>query len=215
MSYWILTIKPTLILIAAIAWWFRRHGFAPRSGLLGAQLIIAAVVEVYAHYLASLHRPNLWLYDLYVPVEFTLLLAYVHGQLSRSWQRRAVLPVWLLVAATYAADLRANFPDGFVSAAYITGSLVLVAAFLALLYDLALRVDVALFRQPLFYSHLGMALFFAGMVPLLGLWNQITDEDDRSAANLFIANHVFFAIRYGSIVVACAMPAIRDRTGPV
>ncbi len=168
-------------------------------------MLVAFIVESYAVYCAELRIPNLWLYDLYVPVEFTLLLGYVHGQLTQPWQRRSILPAWLILAVACALDLHAKYPEGFVSGAYITGSLVLVAAFLALLYDLALRVDVALHRQPLFWAHLGMALFFSGMVPLLGLWNKLVQENAHLAADLYTANHALFALRYGGILIACVV----------
>ncbi|MBK8340430.1 MAG: hypothetical protein IPK99_10765 [Flavobacteriales bacterium] len=42
--------------------------------LLGAQLWVALVVEVLGTALSLMHAPNAWLYDLYVVVEFLLLL---------------------------------------------------------------------------------------------------------------------------------------------
>lgn len=205
MNHWMTILKPMLLIVATALWWSRRHRFAPRTWMLGAQLCIASLMECYAAFLSAQHRLNLWVYDLYAPLEYTLLLAYVHAHLSRRWHRLVVLPAWLLVMGAYTMDLRAHYPDGFVSGAYITGSLVLVIAFLTLLYDLALQVEVAMYRQPLFWSGLGMVLFFAGMVPVMGLWNRLTEEDEGLASDLYTANDVLFLLRYGGIVAACAV----------
>lgn len=210
MNTWLLALKPALVGLALIAWWFRRRRFGPRSFLLGAQLAIATAVESRALYLSAHHIPNLWLYDLYVPVEFVLLLGYVAGRLPQRWQRSMVGPTLLLMAVAYGADLKMRYPGGFVSGAFICGSLILVAALLVLLYDLALRVDRALVHQPLFWTFLGLVLFFSGMVPVLGLLNQLNDEDAGLMKTLFLANHVLFALRYGALVIACAIADSRS-----
>jgi hypothetical protein len=204
-NFLITLLKPVLILVALICWWRHRSRFAPRSGWLGLQLAMALVDETYGSSLAVRVLPNLWWYDLYVPVEFAILLVYVHGHLKKGWQRTAVWPAAAVLAVAYAMDLRATYPEGFVSRAYILGSLVIVAALLALLYDLALRMDRALHVQPMFWAFLGMVLFFAGMVPLLGLWNQLTLESPGLAHELYAANHVLFLLRYGGVIVACAI----------
>jgi ABC-type long-subunit fatty acid transport system fused permease/ATPase subunit len=205
MNLLITLLKPVLVLLALICWWRHRSRFAPRSGWLGLQLAVALVDESYASMLNVRVLPNLWWYDLYVPVEFGLLLGYTHGHLKQRWQRAAVWPAAVLLAVAYAIDLHSTYPTGFVSRAYILGSLVITAALLALLYDLALRTDRALHAQPLFWAFLGMVLFFAGMVPLLGLWNQLTSESPRLAHELYTANHVLFLLRYGGVIVACAI----------
>lgn len=214
MNTWLLALKPALVGLALIAWWFRRRRFGPRSFLLGAQLAIATAVESRALFLSAHHIPNLWLYDLYVPAEFVLLLGYVAGRLPQRWQRSLVWPTLLLMAVAYGVDLKMRYPGGFVSGAFICGSLVLVAALLVLLYDLALRVDRALVHQPLFWTFLGLVLFFSGMVPVLGLLNQLNDEDAGLMKTLFHANHVLFALRYGALVIACAIadPRSGNRT---
>lgn len=213
MATWFMALKPALVGVALVAWWMRCQRFKPLSGLFGVQLFLAFIVESCATGLFAMRASNLWAYDLYVPVEFALLLFYVHGHLPHRWQRRYMWPALVAVGTAYVWDLVLHYPAGFVSAAYIAGSLVLVAALLAVVYELALRVDEPLYRQPLFWSHLGMALFFAGMVPLLGTWNLLQTEDAEMVSRLYIANHVLFALRYGGVVVACAVSVRKLQAG--
>lgn len=201
-----LLLKPALVLVASAAWWRERKRFAPRSWALGVQLIAGCIAESYGCYLSLSEQRNLWWYDLYAPVELGLLLLYAHAHFRHRWQRLVLLPTAAGLAVIYTLDMRASYPLGFVSAAYICGALVLVGAYMSLVYELALRVDRVLYRQPLFWVHLGVAFFFAGMVPLLGLWNQLTEGDIGLARRLFIANDVLFTLRYGSVILACAIP---------
>jgi hypothetical protein len=197
--------KPLLVLLALLAWWRMRIRFAPGAHLLVLQLLLALVAEAAGSATAELGVRNLWVYDLYVPLEFALLWAYVRTQLDETIAPWAWWVGLVVVVAAYVAELATVFPDGFASRAYILGSALLAGGLLLVLYRLAKGSDLPLLRQPVFWSHFGMAIFFVGMIPVLGMWNMLTSVDRATSETLYIFNHVLFAARYGGVLVACAV----------
>lgn len=203
-------LKPTLILVALALWSWRRARFGARTALLGGQLVVALLAEAYGGYAAAHGIHNIWMYDLYVPVEFGLLAGYVGAQMKRWWKTKALAVLAVLFVLVYALELRAAMPEQFVSRSYMLSSIILGLAFIAVLYDMSDQVDIPLQRSPRFWAYLGMVAFFLGSIPLLGLWNVITLKAPQSAPRLYAINHVLFTLRYGLIIVAAVIPS-RDR----
>jgi hypothetical protein len=197
--------KPLLVLLALLAWWRMRSRFEPGAHLLGLHLLLAFVAEAAGSATAEMGVRNLWVYDLYVPLEFVLLWAYVRAQLGVSSNPWAWWAGLVVVVAAYAVELATAFPDAFASRAYILGSALLAGGLLLVLYRLAKGADRPLLRQPVFWSHFGMAIFFVGMIPVLGMWNMLTSVDRETSETLYTFNHVLFAARYGGVLVACAV----------
>ncbi len=191
------TLKPVLVTATAVLWWSRAHGRNAGFQCLGLQLLVSAVVEAFGGYAAISGMRNLWWYDLYVPIEFGLLAAFALSSMPGVR--------WLVTAGAacffglYAMDMRRVYPSGFVSIAYAFGSLILAAAFMTHLVRMATRVEVDLKRSTHFWIYLGHVLFFAGTLPLLGLWNTLLANDREASIALYIINHVLFTLRYGLI----------------
>lgn len=207
-----IVVKCTLPLAAMVACLFRRDLFSWRAYPLAAQLLLAGCVEALAGYLAAAQAPNLWLYDLYVPIELVLLSAVALPAIG-SKAALYIIGTWVLACLViYAGEVGGAMAEGlFVSTTYTVGSLCIVVQFTLLLVVLSLNATAPLQGQALFWCYLGHVFFFAGMLPLLSLLNALNARNSLLADDLYVVNDVLHLARYGMI----AIPLLVFRQGTV
>jgi len=196
-----------LILSVALALTFALRIPAPRGPFfrrLLALLIVALAVEIYGAITGSLNIPNVVVYNIYVAVEFTILMDLV--RLIRPRWRTVLL---VITAAGLASLVYSAIATGPTRRLATEGLLVIgvlsSGVFLCLLVDMARAVAVPLWQVPAFWLFTGALLYFGGTVPILGAWLSMTLLDKDLANTMYVIVRTLAIVRYLLAAIACWM----------
>jgi hypothetical protein len=194
--------KLIALAVAIVACWWQRKRMKPASGFILLLLVAEFALEVLAIQQAYSSGSNMWVYNIDLPVEFALLsiCAWMY------WPHR-VYRCWLLIgglvfAAVYAWEAPKMFPEnGFVQWSYLLGSLLIIGAFSALLFRMALSNDQPPVRDPIFWFGFSTVFFFGGMIPLMGLFTIMNERDQALLDKLYTINDVLFHLRFALVAL--------------
>lgn len=200
-------LKLLLIPAALLVWARIRTRPEPWVHWAGAQLIAALLVESAARALVVSGNPNLWAYNLYMPIEFgTLTLMLVHVPRADRRRTRLSLLAALLFLLVLGWELSRNWmtglPQEFLSMTLICGGLLL--SFLAMFAGLALAdVDVdPQVERAAWWMLASVALYFTSSTPVFGLIKHFVRTDPDKAMALALVNDLLFVIRYTFMAIA-------------
>lgn len=183
---------------AVVAW---RRLPPPRTTalrLLGVQLCVALVVEVLGTVLSLNHAPNAWLYDLYIVVEFILLLGMAHALHLLPYRTTWILACAFLVLVSLEV-FRLRDTDALVVMSASLSALTLTGLYLRLLWQRAERVRGPLFRDQLFWTGLGHVIFFGAMTPVVAPMDLLIATDPFLASSLYYLLQFLCCVRYFAI----------------
>lgn len=146
---------------------------------------------------------NAWLYNLYVPIEFYILLIMAQHLLKHRLSAVFIALVGLLYAVILIREIGQS--DGSTllytrSTLLAFGSVTLLYA--ALLVDLAERTKTVLWKDQRFWVYLSVFLFMGPAIPYVGMMNEVYHRDPDLAFNLFLILDLLFLLRYGAAIVA-------------
>ena len=190
----------TLIMLAVMILAFVAVLRVPRgrwslTGLVGLLTGLAIAVEVGARFLVLSGSSNNILYNVFIPLEFLLVLLLLYRVRPR-WRAFWVAgaSVGLLGAGlSYGLGLSNDF---LIVEAALLVSLILGIGLMAVLWDLANTSDRSLAQLPSFWLFMGLLLYFGGMTPVLVLIRFIFDQDQALAGRLWQIAPVLCVIRY-------------------
>lgn len=170
-------------------------------------LVVAALVVELAGYVMSRNGVrNLWLYDLYLPLEFVLVL-WVSCVLWPMPKRGLLFGIGLGVyAAACAYDLfYLKGALGRISAvSFLTAAMLLVPLLFASLVRVANSPERSLLADPYVWVLLALMVYFAGLVPCIAFFNLFLKRNDYAAVNEVITVvQVLFVLRSALTTVAC------------
>lgn len=205
--------KQIILLGALTCWLLSRYAFSWPGVVLTSHLLAAAVVECWAHHLASQGIHNLWLYNLGGVAEFVTLAVFLSiffGQRWRWWILGGGLALYVLVQII--ERVKATSPDEFLNLSAITGAALLASASAFLLYKLANDELIALGSRPEFLLFSSMALYYGGMIPLMGLLGVMTDRNEELTDRIYAINDVLFVASNALIIFASIRFRIRGAT---
>ncbi|MBL7951131.1 MAG: hypothetical protein JNM62_05375 [Flavobacteriales bacterium] len=212
-SIWgyIALFKCTLVLTSLVFWLVSRRMLGAGATWLGLQLLAAVCAEGIATWLSFQSTNNMRVYDVYLVVEFPLLLLFT----TQSWKQPQRTGALVVCALCYAFVLVQEFPHAwveqeFLAAGYAVGGSLLVMLAIISLFQLALRSHAPIARVPAAWMLLGIAIFFGGSIPLMGLTNVLIEREVPWAPNMYFINDALFTLRYGSVIIA-AMMCLRTR----
>lgn len=183
---------------AVVAW---RRVAPPRSTalrLLGAQLWVALVVEVLGTALSLCGASNAWLYDLYIAVEFVLLLSMAHALQLLPYRTTWVLACAFLVLVGLEV-LRSPDTDRFLVISASLSALALTGLYLRLLWQRAERVRGPLLQDQHFWTGLGHVIFFGAMTPVVAPMDLLIATDPFLASSLYYLLQLLCCVRYWAI----------------
>jgi len=175
-----------LISIALILSWLlvkrRQKQFLPLSVLMAVTL----TVEVTAHLLIVERIAFDWLYHLYCPVEFALLVLYLRNSIISSRLRRITL--YCIVVFAFVSLAFSTFLYGFKSipgANIGTGSVLLVSLCTYVLFNLNAEDERPIFLLTNFWICAGLLLFFGVCTFFFGIYKPLFDLNAGDAYRLF------------------------------
>lgn len=205
----------TYILIGAMALalinWLRTSRSAGRPGpWIGAIIISALVVEVAGLGLAINARPNTVLYNLHAPVEFALFMRLVHLRLPRlgRWIVTSVIAAVLVMCANqwwYHGQVFLLVEGMIMLAVMATIWSALV------LWNMAQVSQQALWRAPLFWFFMGCMIYFAGIVPFVGMMRLLYQNDPALTRLLYHIIITVAVVRYLFTAWACHLASMQQR----
>lgn len=169
-----------------------------------ALILLAIGVELIGLLTSQLGIRNAIMYNLYVMIEFSIMLSLVRLIRPR-W--RTVL--WLVGVLGICAMVVALSRVGATRELALEGILVIgflsSAVYLWLLVHLAGDSQERLDRTPSFWIFIGALVYFGGMIPIIGTWRYIGDLDIELSKALYWIVIVLAIIRYSCSIVACTI----------
>lgn len=160
------------------------------------QIFVAIIVESYGRYLVvKIHAPNLWLFNIYMIIEF-LLISSAGILLNRKYKDFFIsmvvcgIAVWSIEIFRQGIFVLANW-------FYLSASFLIVLIYLGiLLQSRTIFNSNKIASQPLFWLCLSTLIFFCCYLPYKGLENIILTEYPTIAKDMFKINLGLNVIRY-------------------
>lgn len=213
MAHSIALLKFILLLLTFWSWYRVRARLGPTSLALGLQLALAAIVEGVCGWLMSRNIPNLFIYNVAVPLEFLLLMIYARAFVGPSRLKDVQLVLSSVVFGLALIEILVRvFCPGFVGVTYMSGALVISMVFTYVLFKLASNPLERIASAPAFWIALGTAVFYCGSMPVVGLINALNMGDHHSASELYTINDVLFGIRYVLLIHAFRLAFVLRRS---
>ncbi len=163
-------------------------------------MAVASATESLAAILSLNGIFNQWLYNLYFPIEFMMLVLLSLRTLAVS---RAFGITLLLGSGFVVGELIETLTgSGFGTMAtttYIIGGAILCALSVAGLFKLANTTEARLRHHPLFWVLLATVLWFGGCIPLTGVLNYLEARDHDLTLNLYRVVQALCIVRYATM----------------
>lgn len=121
-----------------------------------------------------LHKPYLWIYHLYIPIEFSLYSIYFLLVTQSAFQRRIIqlaVVAFILVSLSY--SWKVNF-EGFPGLIYNLEGLFLIWWSITQLFTINISMDVPIIRLPVFWICFGILLFHSGIFFVNFVYNHLS-----------------------------------------
>lgn len=151
---------------------------------------------------------NIWLYDLYLPWEFALVLLIACATLPvRTW--RIVMVAGLIVyGAACVHDLRDQVTLGALSRlsamSFLLSAVLLVPLLFMALVRAANSPERSLLHDPYVWVLLALMAYFAGLVPCIAFFNHFLKQGNMDAMDSVITVvQALFVLRSALTAVAC------------
>ncbi|MFA6150153.1 MAG: hypothetical protein WC716_02455 [Chitinophagaceae bacterium] len=144
------------------------------SRLIAVQVCIAFLVEFLGWQMRLHLQRNTWLYNCYMPVEFSLLFIA-----TRQHFKSRIL-AWLLVLLVFywscwCAEIYYQSIHVFAVKTYVIGALILLVSYFFVLYKSAWN-RMSLFKQSQFWFAIGVILFFGCNIPFFSMYDYIVEN---------------------------------------
>jgi hypothetical protein len=171
------------------------------SRLIAVQVFISCLVEL-AGWQFRLHgQKNIWLYNCYMLVEFTLLFVATSLHFRKSLHPRMIATL-ILYWSCWSFEIWYNRISTFAVHTYVIGAIILMVCYFIVLYKSAWSRN-SLFNQSLFWFAIGVLLFFGCSIPYLSMYDYIAENSSRHQLEL-LANlmKLLAQFRYLCTVIA-------------
>lgn len=196
--------KEVFLLASVVVWVLAARTASERWGpWLGAQLIIALVVESLASISGYHGLNNHTLYNAYMVLEFIL----INGMLVRS-RTNGSIPKWIMIAGCIAYlsaliwNIVVSYPDpGLWTTTLIIGGSLLGIHAAHVLFHMANDGQRRLLSTPVFWVVLAVMVYFFTFIPVFGLYNYLTSHSEELANRVYRTNDLLFVLRYGLTLV--------------
>jgi len=199
-----------VMLVALIACWRVPSGGWRLRNVLLASISLGLATEVLARLVNHMATLNSIVYNLFLPLEFLLLLWLVNRFRPR-WRNSlvaaAVLGCLVMLVVGFLQD-----PMQFILVEPILLiSAIMTIVLMAALWSLANTSEEPLQKVPEFWLFMGLLIYFGGMVPCVGMIRFVFRQDADLAARLVLVLPLLCIARYAFTTAACLMQARRTR----
>ncbi len=147
--------------------------------LLGLQCVIAFMVEITGVIMRQNHYPNVWLFNIYLPIDFILLLGAAHFSFQNGNLTIYLKTTLVLLCIIWISEIVVKSLNIFAVITFLFEALSITIAFLAVLYATALTHLGPFTKQPLFWISIGLITFYGCNVPyflMLGTINKVCSQ---------------------------------------
>jgi|GEM_PF-1243620 len=176
------------------------------------QVFVALLCECYAKYLVvsfnhssinNLHiYNNTWVFNIYMLIEFILLSLAGRLLLGTKLFRIGIPVVIVLQTILWGVNIYVKGMNQFASWSFICGSIIIVAIYIAILFQHSLFTKQNILTQPVFWLCMSVILFFGCDVPYWGLHNYLDSKNLSLDRKLFIINYILNFVRYPLVAVS-------------
>lgn len=209
----------TLVLIVLLSICLALWGIAGRGGddippAFAAQLVVALFFETITGAWMYAGWNNHWIYNLYFPLEFACLMAFVLPLIPEPQRLHAGIPAIALYGAVLITELA--FRGGiavYANVTYVVEAFILCILHVWALFRLALAEERPLGRVPLFWLLLSGALWFGASIPYNGLMHYLEQRDPEMAYAFGDINPMLALLRYALVLVGI-LTALRRAPAP-
>lgn len=164
------------------------------SKLIAFQVFIAFLIELIGLQIRIQHTSNVWLYNLYMLAEFSLLIIAA-GLKSTKVSRKSII-LLLIFCVCWGVEIYWNSIEIFAVNTYVLGATILLVSFSVVLYRSVQNRD-PLFRQSMFWFSIGIILFYGCNIPFFAMHNYIANYSNTVQMNLLTTLMIIFGhIRY-------------------
>lgn len=170
--------------------------------LLGLWIIIAASIEITAIALVACHVRTMFLYNLYWPVEFGLLVAI--GQSLHPWRKGALLCLVILFGSVWVFDITTIDPfTSLVTRSVICGAFMLTAYYLYQFWKLANTLQGRLREAAAVWLCIAILLYYGASGPLLGSYNYFLLVDHTLARRIAGLTQIACIMKFVLMGICC------------
>jgi hypothetical protein len=184
-----------LLAIAAGIYYFRKLYTPYRIALF--LTIIALGCEIFGYYLTtSLHRNNLWLFNLYIPVEVWCLGIAAIYLVNNRKIKNTFLVLLIINTLFWVVDLVNHSFYSLTNFAMVSGCILLTTMYITILFTNSIFSNKQTLKQPVFWLCFSTILYFAGVIPLFGLQNLLSTKLLSIGKELRYINIILDIVRY-------------------
>jgi hypothetical protein len=140
--------------------------------------------------------PNTWLYNLYMPLDFALVICSSTAFLSRSFVKRYLpLSIGLYTIIWICSWVTSGLEKYLFNWSFLIGCVLISAFYMAVLFQATLKCSSYKLKS-IYCLCLANLFYYAGAVPLFGLLNYLNIHYPATAKVLFLSNLVLSDLRY-------------------
>ena len=165
------------------------------SRIIALQVCIAFVVEFAGWQMTQSEQKNGWLYNLYMPIEFSLLFLAT-SLFYKSRIRYGMIILLIFYWLFWTVEIFNNSIENFAVKTYVIGAFILVIGYFFVL-NKSTRSRSSLLSQRNFWFAIGIILFFFCIIPLFSMYDYIVVNSNKFQMYL-LSNlmKVFYHFRY-------------------
>ncbi len=170
--------------------------------LIFIQTLTALLVEGLGRYIVvGLKQGNGWLFNLYALVDMLFLVTIAMLFFNNKLLKKVTFVLLLILVLVWSANMLADY-SSFSTTYLILSSLLTVALYVFVLLENLLFKSQKLIFQPLFLISISIVIYYASIIPLFGVWNQLQRSDPTTAKGLYYINEFANILRYLLVAIA-------------
>ena len=167
--------------------------------LIICQLLLAGICETLGEWQKPLSTG--WLYNIYMVLEFSLLIASAYDFFQTKFYKRAAIAALFLYLPGWIYQIASNGIDYFSVMGYVLGCIYLTPVFLAAVYEISIKTENPR-KHPFLWQSIGIIIYFGGVIPIFSMFNYFIHGNDHSkelGIKLYAVNDILGVLRYGLI----------------
>lgn len=171
--------------------------------LIILHVCLAFIVECAGWYLYNkLHQENIWLYNIYMLMEFLMLSSAGVLFTDSKFMRRVMAIVMPALSFFWIYNIITKDISKVFSIFLILSFITITVLYINIIVNKALFTKKAVFQNPIFLISISLIIYCAGTVPLYGLMNILIEGNKVLAKQLFTINMVAAIMRYTLLALA-------------
>lgn len=173
--------------------------------LIGLLLILTGIVEYFGAMMSNKHLNNVWLYNIFFPVEFTIFSISILNKISFRLYKRVIflaLGIYILFELINIIFIQTIYE--FHTISFIIGSLLMVISSGLFLHNLIkeMNENKTFFREPYFWICTGLLFFYSGNFLFMSSMDFIGSKYPMLTHKLFLITELLGIVEYTMIIIA-------------